>query len=869
MRSSLLHQRFLVLAALCCLGFGLKAALPTPESHFGFTPGEDRKMFTYEPMIAYMEQLASASGKVHMERIGNSEMGRPIYLILVSSEENIGRLDRLREINRALALDEIPDAIAREALIGEGKVFFLSTLSMHATEVGPTQALPLTVYELINGTDPRREAILENTVAMFIQHNPDGMNMIVEHYNQYRDTPFEGSSLPGVYHKYVGHNINRDFVTLSQSENQAVADVYSTIWFPQAMVERHQMGSSGPRFFVSPPHDPVAENIDPGIWNWMRVYGSRALTEMTEAGLKSVSVNYLFDNYWPGATSTANWKGVVAMLSEAASVNIASPIYVEPGELRTIGKGLGEYAISINLPRPWEGGWWRLSDILRYEMENTLSYLHTSAIHREEILQSRNEISRREIARGSEEAPYYYIMPQKQHDLGEMVALVNLLGRHGVRSYRLEADVEIENRLFRQGDVVVPLAQPYRAFIKEVLEAQKFPARHYTPGGEMIRPYDITSWSLPLHRGVEAVEVNHPVAEMERHIVEIPLPYSLSLAAAPGDRWAVFPATRNESYKAAFMALERGLRVDRTTETTEAGGMVIPEGSFIMAVDAALGEITEELLAGPVYLDDHPGMSTRRLHMPRIGLVETWFHDMDAGWTRYLFDTYHIPYTVLRPADLQTARLDRDFDMLIFSDQSHSALMHGRQERAGQLLPSRYPPAYARGMEKQGFENLMRFVNGGGKVMAWGPAVELFMGPISLGEGEDREDFMLPVSNIGRDLSGRGLYIPGALMKVNLRNGHPLTLGMPQTHGVFHRGNPVFRTSLPYFDMDRRVIATFAKDNVLMSGYSENEELLHEEAALVWVGKGDGQIVLSSFNPQFRASTQVTFKLLFNAVLME
>ena len=172
-----------------------------------------------------------------------------MYMVFVSSEENIRNLHTLRDINRQLALDQIPTGTSREELMEKGKVFFFSALSMHATEVGPVQAFSLTVYELIAGTDPRRELILKNTVAMFIPHNPDGMNMIVEHYNKYNGTPLETSSMPGVYHKYTGHNINRDFVTLSQKENQVVAGIYSTQWFPQAMVERNQMGSTGPRFF--------------------------------------------------------------------------------------------------------------------------------------------------------------------------------------------------------------------------------------------------------------------------------------------------------------------------------------------------------------------------------------------------------------------------------------------------------------------------------------------------------------------------------------------------------------------------------------------------------------------------------------------
>jgi hypothetical protein len=865
------HIKPLSMAIMALFIFSMTsfAIIPTPKEHFGFTPGDDRMMFKYEDLISYIEKLAQASPLVHMEEAGQTELGRPMYNIFVSSAENISNLENLRNINMQLAMDEIPPGTDRNDLIENGKVFFLSTLSMHATEVGPVQALPLIIYELITGNDPRNKIILENAVAMFLPHNPDGMNMIVDHYNKHKGTALETSSMPGVYHKYVGHNINRDFVTLTQKENQVVAETYSTKWFPQAMVERHQMGSNGPRFFISPPSDPIAENVDAGIWNWMRVYGSRTLTEMTNAGLASVSVNYLFDDYWPGATTTSIWKGVIGMLSEAASVGIATPIYVEPNELRTIGKGLGEYAISINLPKPWEGGWWRLSDIIRYEMENTYSYLHTSAIHRREILQYRNEVSQREILRGKQVAPFYFILPQQQHDQSELVAIVNLLDKHGVKSYILTEDATWENRIFKAGDVVIPLSQPYRAFIKEILESQKFPARHYTPGGEMIRPYDITSWSLPLHRGVNAVEINKPFVGLDDKIQPISIPFTIKQPATMGSTWALFTSTANESYKAAFTAIKQGIRVERATEAFKVENQNFPAGSFLIPVDTKFSAIEQDLIVSPVYLTSKPEVETSQLKSPRIGLVETWFHDMDGGWTRFIFDQYQVPYTVLRPADLQTANLQRNFDILVFSEQQKSVLMNGKFEREGETIPSRYPAEYAKGMEKKGFENLIRFINNGGKVMAWGPAVELFTGTISIGEDPNKEEFVLPVRNIGKDLASKGLYVPGSLLRINLNNEHPLAWGMPDEIGVFHRGNPVFRTSIPYLDMDRRVIATFADDKILMSGYAEKENQLKKEPAMVWVQKGKGQLFLSSFNPQFRSSTAVTYKILFNALLMD
>ncbi|MFW6352176.1 MAG: M14 family zinc carboxypeptidase, partial [Bacteroidota bacterium] len=681
------------------------AQIPVPEEHFGFKPGSDRNMFLYEDLVSYMKILADESPMVHWEEIGETELGKPMYCFFISSAENIKNLERLRTINQQLAFNDIPADTNLEELKKEGKVFFLSTLSMHANEVGPVQALPLVAYELLTGDDKRRQAILENTVAMFLPHNPDGMSMIVEHYNKHKGTALETSNLPGVYHKYVGHNINRDFVTLHMSENKAVAEVYSTRWFPQAMVERHQMQSTGARFFVSPPHDPIAENVDSEVWNWMRIYGSRALREMTDAGLEGISVNYLFDDYWPGHTSTSKWKGVVGMLSEGASVGIATPVFIEENEIRFIGKGISENEVSINMPKPWKGGWWKLSDLMNYELENTMSYLHTSAIHKEEILEFRNNLTRREIKRGKEEAPYFYILPLEQHDQSELAAIANLLSEHGVKVYQLNDNATIGKRNFRKGDIVVPLAQPYRAFIKEILEVQKFPARHYTPGGELIKPYDITTWSLPLHRSVEAVEINEAGKVKESMFTRVELPFTMKTTQPQQSDWALFSSGNNESYKAAFASLKKGWDVERTSEPYKSGEKIFPAGSFLIKTTRKFNELEEELLISPLYLTNKPeGLKTEKISMPRIGIVETWIHDMDGGWTRFIFDQYHIDYKIIRPAELQSRDLNKEFDILVFTDREKSVYMQGKFKRNDKPVPMNYPPEFAKGMEKKGFE---------------------------------------------------------------------------------------------------------------------------------------------------------------------
>jgi hypothetical protein len=97
---------------------------------------------------------------------------------------------------------------------------------------------------------------------------------------------------------------------------------------------------------------------------------------------------------------------------------------------------------------------------------------------------------------------------------------------------------------------------------------------------------------------------------------------------------------------------------------------------------------------------------------------------------------------------------------------------------------------------------------------------------------------------------------------------HPLTRGCPDEIGGFFKGEPVFATSIPRFDMDRRVIGKIPEKDMVLSGYCEGEENLGNKTVMVWLKKGKGQLVLFGFSPQFRASTQGTFKLVFNAILL-
>jgi hypothetical protein len=271
----------------------------------------------------------------------------------------------------------------------------------------------------------------------------------------------------------------------------------------------------------------------------------------------------------------------------------------------------------------------------------------------------------------------------------------------------------------------------------------------------------------------------------------------------------------------------------------------------------------------PLVLTAAPDVVTRAVHAPRIALVETWTHDMSAGWTRYLLDTYGVSYTVVHPADIASRDLAKSFDVIVFPGAGQDLLVKGERKRGDRYFPSDLPPEFRKGMGDKGLVNLGSFVEGGGIVVAWGDSANLFTDGLKVkGEGSTPDTERLPIGDATEAAEKAGLYVPGSLLDVRVVAEHPLTWGLPEHLGVFSRGKPVLKTSIPVLDADRRVVLVYPETHVLLSGYIEGEGAIENTPAMVWVRKGKGQLALAAFAPQFRASTPGAYPLLFNALLL-
>jgi hypothetical protein len=278
------------------------AAVPTPQSVFGFEPGADYKLATYEQSVAFFKKLAGASKFVKLLEAGKTSQGRTMYFALISTPENLARLDRYREIWQRLAHPQgLTDADAQR-LAEEGKALVHIDGGLHATEVAGPQHTPLLAYDLVNkANEPATHAMLENVIVMLWPTiNPDGQQMVAEWYMKNVGTPYELSGLPQLYQEYVGHDNNRDAYMLNMIESRVIEHTWRQ-WEPQIVYVHHQAGPFPTRIWLPPFSEPVGVEAPPVIAREVNMIGmgiAKALDEHGKPG--ATHMGTAFDAWYPG-----------------------------------------------------------------------------------------------------------------------------------------------------------------------------------------------------------------------------------------------------------------------------------------------------------------------------------------------------------------------------------------------------------------------------------------------------------------------------------------------------------------------------------------------------------------------------------------
>ncbi len=238
--------------------------ITSPEEFFGFRLGTDRKIARWDKITEYFYKLESESDRIKVIEMGKSTEGHPFLLVIISAQNNLARLEHYKAINakiadpRGLSVEDVRE------LVEEGKAIVCQTMSLHATEIGGTQMAPELAYDLLSCDSETTQQILDNVIFLMVPcFNPDGQIMVTDWYYKYLGTEFEGTMLPYLYHKYAGHDNNRDAFALNLIESRYVAQILFREWHPHAYQDHHHMGSYGARLYIAPYCDVIRPYADP------------------------------------------------------------------------------------------------------------------------------------------------------------------------------------------------------------------------------------------------------------------------------------------------------------------------------------------------------------------------------------------------------------------------------------------------------------------------------------------------------------------------------------------------------------------------------------------------------------------------------
>jgi hypothetical protein len=828
-----------------------QGVLSAPEQAFGFRLGSDQKLVKWDDVTSYLDELAKGTDKLRIIDIGKSTLGRRLIAAVISSQQNLADLERYRAIVRQLADPRAtpPDLAAK--LAADGRVIVAIGCSIHASELGAAQMAPELVHRLISDTSVRTQRILDNVIfLLFPSMNPDGMDLVVDWYGQTLGKPWEGGSMPWLYNQYVGHDINRDFFMLTQVENRVFAKVFYEDWRPQVFLTMHQMGERGPRLFVPPNVDPIDPNYEPLIWREAGLLGHAIATDLESRGLKGVLTNAMYDYFFPGYEDSGPiGHNTVCMLTEAASVRLASPTTVKREELTGSAKGLPEYRMQQNFPDPWEGGSWHLRDIVDYDLYAALALLDAAAKYREELLHNYYQMGRNQIEKAKTQPPFAFVVPASQRDPLTAVKMINILRNGAVEVWRAREGFEADGRRYGAGSYVVLMEQPYRAYAKTLLERQDYPARRTVPGRPIERPYDVAGWTLPLQMGVETVTVERPFYfDREAVAKATPPPVTADTRGAA----LVLPPEINDTFIAVNRIVKDGGAVMRVVAPVKAGTADIPAGAFLTPLTAKSARALEHVRALGIpttTIEALPAGSTAPVKAPRIALYKPWTANIDEGWTRWLLEQFEFAFTSLPDADVRAGALGSRFDVIVLpSIRTAQSLVEGN--RQGSTAPE-----YTGGIGAGGVANIKEFVEQGGTLVALAGSTAFAIDRLGL-----------PVRNVLAGVKPDTFSCPGSIIRTGVDARQPVGFGMPVQSVAVFQNNAAFDIMPSFGDAQPKVVVKYANDGLLLSGWLEGEAQLANRAAVVDAPLGKGHVILFGFGVQQRAQSHATFKLLFNAL---
>ena len=875
-----------LLATACLLPLVAQTKVPSPVEFFGHEIGADYQLVNYTDMSAWFRAVAAASDRVRLVDIGPTSYGQRMQMLVISSPQNLARLERLRQISVELSKGRSVTPEQLPALCEEGRAVVWIDAGLHSTEAIAGQNLLELIWRMTSRDDAEVARILDEVVLLACPVNPDGYELVA---NAYRAT--RSMTIPVLYQRYIGHDNNRDFYACNQLEAQNVNRVFYRQWCPQIVYNHHQTAPANTIIFTPPFRDPFNYLVDPMVVRGIEIVSAHMNQRFAFEGKPGVisRSGAPYSGWWNGGLRSTNYfHNVIGILTESFGRPEPTPIK-QPLDRRL---PYGDY------PDPVPSQTWHARQTVEYLQTANFAILDYAARHRRELLQGMWTMATRAIARGQRDHwtstpflvdaarrreepdsvwsdphlrdPRVYVLRSDQPDWSAAQRMARALMRCGVEVHRATQPFAMNGVTMPAGSLVVKTDQAYRAHVLDQFEPQWHPDD--VKDGKPVPPYDAAGWTLSMQMDVQ----------VERCFEAVDGPFEV-IAEVEGFAPAQLPGERRRSLSSWAIDARDSHAVIAVQQVLAAGGRVaFDAGNWRAdqspASTAVLTKAAAEL--GLRVREVQGGVAGEPLRPVRLGLFDVFGGHMPTGWDQWLLQEFGFPVQQVWGDRVEAGELARDYDVLVF----HTGLPGPRDlQRAAQRrdetkipeLQQALPPfedwrnLEARATRLTGEKALpaiRAFVEQGGTLIAMGGEVDKvirhFELPIKVGT-----HVVDPTAEGGERRTRREeFYVPGSLLALEIDTTHPLARGCSrEVAAMFDGDSTVMQVTDPNARID--VVARIRGMDTLVSGWAIGTEYLVGKAAVLCAHVGKGRVLLYGADVSYRGQPLGTAKLLFHGIL--
>lgn len=854
----IMRNAVIVSFVLAALSQTALAGLTSPEAFFGHPIGADYQLPNYQKLSAYWKKLDEESDRMKLVEIGKTEEGRPQYMAIVSSEENVRNADKYRVIAEKLCrAKNLTDAEAQQ-LADEGKAIVWIDGGLHATETLCPQQLMETLWQMVSMEDEETKRIRRDVIILFVHANPDGHDLVADWYMQNAEPTRRMMNIPRLYQKYAGHDNNRDQYMLNLAETRNMSRVLYKEWYPQIMYNHHQSGPRGTVMFVPPFRDPSNHHIDPQVLVGIEVVGLAMHNRFVQENKPGTTMREgaPYSAWWNGGLrTTAMFHNMIALLTE--TIGNPTPMQIPFVADRLTPQGSMYYPIE---PQPW-----KFRQSVDYSVTANRAVLDYASRYRERLLYGIYQVGKRQIELGSKDTwvdypsrtaaaktladlrkpelrvPRAYVIRGDFPDRMLVDRFVKALEDNGIEVDRYAKSIRVNGKTFAGNTIVVRTNQAFRSHVIDMFEPQDYPNDFPAPGAPPTPPYDSAGYTLAYTMGIPFKRIldTLQIADGTAHVGDAQSSSYIPISMTLNDSRFVGISGAYVSYQLVNQSLKNGQPIF---------GVATSENSLIWSKSKSeLPKVDVSIDGGP-----HPVLE---FQAPRIGLWDTYGGSMASGWMRYVLEQFQFSYKQVYAQEFDAGNLNDKFDTLIFVDGAIRPELPAYRAPRTENIPPEYH-SWTGNISDRTLPKLKEFLENGGTIICIGDS-------ISLGK-----HLGLPVENHlvkdGKALGRTEFYIPGSVMRVKLDQKQIATSGMAGEVDVMFDSAPVMKITGPGVTP----IGWFDGKNTLRSGWGWGQQFLDGGVAYASAKVGKGTLYLYGPDVNFRGQTWATFRLLFNPILL-